>query len=354
MQAVSRAWRAAGVGAVYLVHGTFAGPDAIGLLSGLARVFPRAADSLALLGKQLVDGLMGEIGNYTPQYAELLNQALHLPGEPDIPVRIFRWSSENHHIGRADGAVRLLDELMAARVATGKRLMLWGHSHAGNVFALLTHLLGADQATRDHFFALARRYYRWPLSGWVDVPVWQRVEQALAAGRNPLADHPLDIVTFGTPLRYGFETRGLSRVLHFVNHRPRAGRRADQAPWPLSIDDVMAGRGGDYVQQLGIAGSNLAPSFFSWRSWWVDLRLAALLEPGYSLANFFDRLSLGPRVHNDGLTLLVDYPDVPGGIGEHLLGHGIYTRRQWLLFHAETVTRELYTPHAEPASATTA
>ena len=42
MDRVGAALDAAGVAAIYLVHGTFVGPDALGVLAELARVFPKA------------------------------------------------------------------------------------------------------------------------------------------------------------------------------------------------------------------------------------------------------------------------------------------------------------------------
>ena len=40
------------------------------------------------------------------------------------------------------------------------RVLLWGHSHAGNVLALVSNLLRADAAGVDRFFAAAAPFYR--------------------------------------------------------------------------------------------------------------------------------------------------------------------------------------------------
>src|SRR5688572_18997129 len=57
------------VAAVYLVHGTFAGNDALGLLTELSRWAPGASESLRRLSKGVVDFVAREMGNYTPAYA---------------------------------------------------------------------------------------------------------------------------------------------------------------------------------------------------------------------------------------------------------------------------------------------
>lgn len=179
MQQVGRAYRQAGVSSIYLVHGTFVGADALGILSLLGRVYPQAQTFLGSLAKSAVDLVAGEGGNYTGQYASTFERALQSPGEPTIPVRRFHWSSQNNHLGRADGAVRLIDELAEAGLPPQGRVLLWGHSHAGNVFSLISNLLAADRETLEEFFNAARVYYRWPLLGWIDIPLWQRVEQRL-------------------------------------------------------------------------------------------------------------------------------------------------------------------------------
>ncbi|KKK59925.1 hypothetical protein LCGC14_3029480, partial [marine sediment metagenome] len=55
-----------------------------------------------------------------------------------------------------------------------------------------------------------------------------------------------------------------------------------------------------------------------------------------------DRFKAGAIVPDAGTSLLVDYGLPQSGIGEHLAGHAVYTRKKWLLFHAEEVARRLY------------
>ncbi len=348
MQDVGSTLRAAGVSEICLVHGTFVGPDALGLIGELARIFPAAGNKVRSAIKLLVDRLAGDVGNYTEEYARLFQSAINGPDLPKIPVRLLSWSSENNHIGRADGAVRLIDELNAGGGDSDgdrRRILLWGHSHAGNVFALATNLLAGGREAIDPFFDAAKIYYRWPVVGLVDIPVWDRVRNRLL--RDPShSDRPsLDMVTFGTPVRYGWDTAGYRHLLHFVNHRPAKGLPEYLAPFPPKLDNVINATGGDYIQQLGIAGTNVDPSIFAWRAWLADKRLESLLQADG--ADPAQRFEAGAIVPEEGTTLLVDYGPPDGTIAVHHAGHAVYTATKWLLFHAEEVTSHLYSPNIQ-------
>lgn len=342
MQRVGESMRAARVAAIYLVHGTFIGPDALGLLADLSRISPSVADALRRWNKQLIDGLAGEVGNFTRGYAERFERLLSADGEPPIPVRLWHWSSENHHLGRADGAVRLLDHLVAQRFPTGSRVLLWGHSHSGNVFALATNLIGSDLAARRQFFACCRSFYHCPLRGMDDLPEWTRMREYLCEQEDVLPNLSLDIATLGTPIRYGWDTNGYGQLLHFVNHRPVAGQPPYRAPFPPTTDDVLSAAHGDLVHQIGIAGTNIPPPFWAGRAWWADVRLRRLLQRHCHATHLLRHLALGMRAHDEGENLLVDYGPEPGNLTHHLFGHAVYTRREWMLFHAEEIARRFY------------
>ena len=299
MQQAGAAYRRAGVARIYLAHGTFLGPEAVGVLAELGRVFPLAGRAVRRVIARIMHTLTGEVGNFTPEYARCFESSMRQPGEPTIPVRLFHWSSENHHIGRADGAVRLIDELAALDLPPGGRVLLWGHSHAGNVFALLTHLLAHDPEAAHQFFKAAEIYYRWPLLGCVDIPVWERVSRWLSGNRTwpRLDETSLDMVTFGTPIRYSWNPAGHARLLHFIYHRPAPGRPHYLAAFPPKLDDVLRAADGDYVQQLGIAGTNVAPSLLAWRARVADRRLGRLLQdqsPGGSPVESFQAGAIVP------------------------------------------------------------
>jgi hypothetical protein len=340
MRAVGESLRSAGVAAIYLAHGTFVGADALGVLAELARILPSAADAVRRVVPRLVAKLIGEAGNYTASYVRLFESAINTAAQPRIPVRLFSWSSENHHLGRADGAVRMIDELATRGFQPDQRVLLWGHSHAGNMFALMTNLLAADHEAVRAFFEAAAVYYRWPLFHVVDIPVWKRVRGLLDC--EQWARPALDVVTFGTPIRYGWDSDGYRRLLHFVHHRPAEGLPAYRAPFPPKLQRVMHAADGDYVQQLGIAGTNVTPSVLSWRAWLADRRLNRLLQAEARDVDPLERFQAGAIVPEEGTTLLVDYGLQHGSIAHHHAGHAIYTRKPWLLFHAEEVVRRFY------------
>ncbi len=366
----------AGVVAVYCVHGTFTGNDALGLMTEIARIVPSLSRTLSQFGKKTVDLLAGEMGNFTPAYIATLEAGLSAGAGYRIPVLRFNWSSQNNHIGRADGAVRLLKELNAlanglpevplASTATNRsqlqpRVLLWGHSHAGNLFALLTNLLAAGSAARKHFYRATRSFYRQCWTGRIDMPAWIDAQQLLQSidKNTPQKPRPegwsapaetawtrrrlaLDIVTFGTPIRYAWSKASYASLLHFVNHRPLPDRPEYLAPYPLEPGRMLAAADGDYVQQIGIAGSNLPPNLLAWRTVVSDWQLGKLLEQNLPPERLMQRVSRGMRVPDTGTTLLVDYPDHETPMHRRLLGHAVYTRLRWLPFHLEQVARHCY------------
>jgi hypothetical protein len=206
----------------------------------------------------------------------------------------------------------------------------------------MTNLLSGDRQSIERFFRAAETYYRWPLIGQTDVPVWDRVRRLLGGAEPPLKGVALDIVTFGTPVRYGWDSGGYARLLHFIHHRPAVGLPEYLAPFPPKLDDLMTAARGDYVQQLGIAGTNVMPSVLAWRAWMADQRLGRLLQREVPQSNTLERLKAGMIVPDEGTTLLIDYGRPQGGISEHLAGHAVYTRKAWLLFHAEQVAQQFY------------
>lgn len=339
MRDVGDRYRSDGVSVIFLVHGTLVGGDAAGWWAGLSRYVPGIAASLREISKKWIDAAIGEHGNYTEQYRQLFEESINRADARHIDVRLFNWTSENHHLGRADAAVRLLDEL--DNLPQHQRIMLWGHSHAGNLFALLTHLLGGDVVSIDKFFNSARSFFRSPITRKIDRPVWQKVWQRLKSPDSPLADTNCDFVTFGTPIRYGWETAGYSGLLHVVNHRPIDGLPEYLSRFPPTAENFLHAINGDYIQQMGIAGTNVAPGILAWRSSLADHRLNKLLQPGLRVRGLYDRLRLGMRVPDEGTTLLVDYGPQPGHITQHVAGHAVYTQRNWLLFHAEQTLKYL-------------
>lgn len=329
-------YRAAGVREIWLVHGTFVGDDTVGLIRVVERMAPETGQRLRRAHKQAFDKLAKDSGNYTAEFAAEFERCTQIPVERET------WSSENHHIARAHAAVCLIDRLAEKHYDRSDRVLMWGHSHAGNVFALLSNLLAADERPRQAFFSAASCFYRRWWGGRIDQPVWARVQEVLALPPASRSWPQLDLVTFGTPIRYGWDTNGYAKLLHFVYHRPRAGIPQYLTSLPRSLEDVLHAVDGDYVQQLGIAGTNLGPPGIGLRSWLADRRLARLLQPGLRRRDLLKRLKLGQRVPHEGETLLVDYPDGPAT--RQLAGHAVYTCQSWLPYHALEVARRFYDP----------
>jgi hypothetical protein len=350
LQRVGAMLRDRHVAAVYLVHGSFVGPDAVAVLKGLRRTLPESVRSVRRLTQCVIEQLSGDDGNYTESYAHQFETGINRNASGyHVPVRLFHWSSENHHLGRADGAVRLIDELASLDLRPGQRVLLWGHSHAGNVFALMSNLLAGDREAVERFFRAAEVYYRWPILGCVDIPRWSRVRALLTRDHPALLETPLDMVTFGTPVRYGWDSAGYARLVHFIYRRAGSDWADPRASFPVTLEQVISAAEGDYVQQLGIAGTNVTPSIFSWRTRLADRRLQRLLQPEGPPEVLLESLRAGTIVPDEGTTLLVDYGEPRGTVAEHHAGHAVYTRKEWLLFHAEEVASRFYAAAMEEA-----
>jgi hypothetical protein len=210
------------------------------------------------------------------------------------------------------------------------------------VFALLTNLLGGDIESRREFFQAARCHYHSPIFRWVDLPTWQRMEKLLLANDPVLPGVTVDIATFGTPLRYGWETAGYGHLLHFVNHRPSEGIPEYLVPFPPNAEEMIAATSGDYVHSLAIAGTDFTPSLFSARGLLANERLRRLLQPGLRKRDLLERLRMGCRVAHEGHTLLVDYGPETVGPVKHIVGHAVYTRSEWMSFHAGQIANQFY------------
>ncbi len=350
------------VAAIFCVHGTFTGTDILGLLTELARFAPSLSHKLSLVGKRTIDLLVREIGNYTPQFIAAMQQTLSAGAGRTIPVQQFLWAGQNNHISRADGAVRLIANLadfaktlpkQQLHATTPPRVLLWGHSHGGNVFALLSNLLGSDRKTRENFFETARPFYQPWLRKQTDMPVWHRVQKLLEDDQHPLRRLALDIATFGTPIRYGWDTQGYDQLLHFVHHRPVEGLAKHLAGNPLRWSRFLRASDGDCVHQIGIAGSNFIPIPLAVRTLSADWQLKRFLEANVENRWLHKRLRHAMRVPDEGTTLLVDYDNERGNSGwnvcSHIAGHAVYTRSRWLPWHCEQVAEQFYSNVPEPA-----
>lgn len=323
MRAAGRRLSSAGVREITFVHGTFVGTDPFSLLTSLQTLSPRVDATLTeRLGRWLKsasDQIARDRGNFHRPYVDLFRAAVALP------CSLFVWSSENTHSARLRAAAQLAHHLVQKlddlEDPDPPRILLVGHSHAGQVFALLLQLVAECQ----HAPELVRICGR--LGEDVD---W------LLVHLERLRRIDVDVVTFGTPVRYGWPVRERGRLVHFVNHR---------GPEPLAgtLDGVPTTRDGDYIQQWGIAGSDLPAASTALRA--TNRELDELLGPGHAPSAWLELLEHRKRVHDGGLTLLVDYGDAairgPNFLQTNF-GHAVYTRRSTMSFWLRQVARRLY------------
>ena len=125
---------------ISLVHGTFAGNDALGLFDLLEPVVLQMTGSNELMdhlkqsGKRLLDQVTQDLGNFTPDYVKEFGKAL----DNRIDCQRFTWGSGNFHLARLKGAVELAAHLANTinqhHIQWDERLLLIGHSHAGQLF----------------------------------------------------------------------------------------------------------------------------------------------------------------------------------------------------------------------------
>jgi len=334
--------KSAHVTELILIHGTFAGNDVIGLVREISRYKPQMARTLRNVGKNLFDQVAGDVGNYTDAFAEHLEVLVNESESNAIHINRFNWSGENHHLGRVGGAISLLHYLTSQSWSSDQRVLLWGHSHGGNVIAIASLLLGASSDAIERFFDATRMHYRNPITGRLDLPHWEEVKRNLLSKDLPYQLPALDVATFGTPPRYRWNTNVCTKLLHFVQHRPLDVQHPGRASIPNSVQDVIEARGGDYIQQIGIAGTDFPHQAFAWRSWSAERRLRDIFESTIRLRDLPNNLRSGYRVSLDGKTLLVDYPSTDEHWNQKLIGHGVYTRPEWLPFHLNEISDHFY------------
>ncbi|MBS2012216.1 MAG: hypothetical protein JST00_04985 [Deltaproteobacteria bacterium] len=315
MASVGTRLRKADVGAVVFVHGTFTGSDPLSAVQLVERVLPpRAAapvaGALRRVTRAAVERVLGDLGHFSAGYTDLFEHAVNDTDDAavhPIACTTFAWSSENHHLGRVEAALGLLRVLATHHeIGGGGRVLVLGHSHAGQIFALVTQMIASvltAETVRD--VARVRR---------LDVTSYD-------VDRLTLARAPIDFVTFGSPVRYAWAETGHTRALHVVS-------------------------GGDWVQRIGGASSDFPPFHVEDRraNAALEASLGASFEPSSALRALWTPPPLEARN-----VVLVDYGDAAllDRIGTGL-GHGGYTRLDAMLFHADLVTRMLYESTTEP------
>ncbi|WP_141731957.1 hypothetical protein [Oligoflexus tunisiensis] len=322
MLKVGQTLNAAGVKQIYFLHGTFTGSDPFNVLPPFKSLMPQLAQQWEQMieskMKRAVDILARDIGNFSNDYVQLVEDATG----KRIPCHTLHWSSANHHWGRLQGALRLIEDLHQ-RFPNGPegRILLIGHSHARQVFALFTQLLTDSTLGQDLWKVIEDEQL-----GTTDLPL---IARQLSHGHY-------DFVTLGGPLRYPLAMTDRMRFLHLVNHRGK-GELAE------NMLNLWTTAGGDYVQQWGCHGSDTLATTHKERV--INRKLDALLGKGIDTRVWVHTVATRLRVGDVGQTLLIDYGD-QGGFRINCLptvfGHGIYTRGRVMLFNMELICRYFY------------
>jgi len=369
-----------GVRMIVLLHGSIMGTDIFGVqrldeLGGLKRGYSRGVAGLdALLAlmressngiaplpgglkpplanddatKRLIDEQIGDAGNFTNTYVELMRQSLNRG--LDRPIHCVRelWSCEHHHLGRAMAAVSILGHLRdwveVHKLGHGDRILVQAHGQAGLVLALVSNLLcvtANSSRTRllDLLSAFASQVGRSGIASTIP-----RIAPLLSNG-TLLNGATLDVVTFGMPVRYGWDPSGLGKLLHIVNHRTL---RTDGKTWlskmelPQITMEMPIAWGGDYVQELAVAGSDAVPTTETTKA--ANKALWELVEPFDGFERWLECARRAVRIPSEGLGMLADYKDSTGSsnVRDHYYGHAVYTRLNMMLFNTTAIVQALY------------
>jgi hypothetical protein len=297
---------------------------------------------------QGLDALAQEVGNFTSSYVRKFEQALGQGSGQKVPCGRYVWSSMNHHVGRVEAVMDLLSYLQnwgsALTLSKEDRLLLVGHGHAGQVIALLSNVMTSGESeVRGRVFEILASYWQTCPSETRSVDQLEQLYR-LTTDRKVLEGASVDVVTLGTPVRYGWNTEGIGHLLHIVNHREI---RTDNKRWLAKMElpqiawEMPYQTGGDYVQQLAVAGTDALPDGPEAAQANVDFR--DIFEPYDGFERWLECTRRTTRCANDGQCLLVEYGvHAEESPRQHLYGHACYTRSSAMLFMATEIAEAFY------------
>ncbi len=324
---------------VFFVHGTFVGTDGSGFVSILKGFNMNLGRSV----KKQKDEVLGDVGNYTESYVndfcQLIDNGICLGA---IPSR-FEWSSGNNHKARLQGAIKLIETLAeqihTRQIQDDDRILLIGHSHAGQVFALLTNLLADGQQARMLYEFIDRHQGKIIEAGTKEEH--SKAITQLKANLTAIKKVNLDFVTFGTPVRYEWGTYPKFRLMSVINYRR-----------PTTSLGVYKVRDGDYVQQWGVEGTDtLLPTEKNIENELSDILGDKGNDPQEFQNSLTDNSRRKPKNMSTAINYLVDYrDDNPNFIDldfgyalKKVFGHGVYTTQQAMQYNTKLIIDTLYT-----------
>lgn len=296
---------------VYLVHGTFVGNDPFDLIGLLEKAFPALRSTIIeKIKKQIKNGqdyLIKDFGNFHKDITGIVEENL----ENESDIHFFNWSSSNHHYARLKGTFDLLKDI-ASKHNKHDRILLFGHSHAGQIFALLT-LLVNDHLISNQIFTI--------------LGLEKSVETEIKKHLKKLKSIKFDFVTLGTPVRYSWNLSNNTNLLHIINHR-------GNLPQGGSLTSSIACKSGDYIQQWAITGSDILSTNVHDRE--MNKELDLILGNGCDLEQLKRNIKFKKRLHHKGHHFLVDFKEnssIPNPL-KTIFGHAVYTQKKsmvWIL-----------------------
>ena len=277
------------IAGLYFLHGTFAGIYPL----GVAEV-PLLRHVSGHLGRMIKRQIRGK-GYVEQNVIANLNAA--------VPTQTIDWSGENHHLGRLNGAYRLLLDLTPSKAGT---LLVMGHSHAAQLMAMVQHMrLQTDTGLKLLSFASRLGFD----------------EKTLAAKAHSLRPQSFHWVTLGSHLRLDFPVPKQDFLCHFLNIKTST----------LAFDFITPR--GDWIQRIAAEGSDFSPSLPKHRE--LNRALNQILDEGMSPGIWFKNMRGGVKIGNQGVSFLLDYGDsttpIIGSV-KSLWGHGVYFSEQAIYF----------------------
>jgi len=299
--------------------------------------------------QKAVDLIAKDVGNFSSESVAIFQQAIDQCDQKESRLRLGRyvWSSQNHHFGRVKAAFALIEFLdhwaQELSLLANERLVVHAHGHAGQVLSLVSNLIApGESSNRQILFQVLAAHYERTQDAEVRTDRLETLYRKLT--EQPfLGGAVLDVVTYGTPVRGGWEVEGLGHLLHFVNHRPVRG---DGKQWLAKMElpqiawELPLVSGGDYVQQLAVAGTDIVPELP--QDELVNQELGEIVEPYDGFERWLECARRGTRCQNDGKCFLVDYQvDGEASPRAHLYGHACYTEKRAMLFNTSELVNQL-------------
>lgn len=289
-------YRKSSIDQIIFIHGTFAGSDPYFLEKTKFPLFKSY--------KTFFDLTQKDRGNFTKKHVKLIEEFF------TQDASLFKWSGRNSHMARFEATIELVDNLLDKKLEGKKHILIFSHSHGGQILALLTKLLNDKEMVSK----LIEEEF---------------LPESVTAKLNLIRKLEISMVTMGTPVRYQWALSDNIHLLHIINHRGKY-------PFGGNLFGILFTSRGDYIQQLATARTDYYSIFDLERV--KNQKLSAILNEKYQ--PFFRRRQ---RLHNDGVHLLIDYRDVSffPNFYKTIFGHGIYTRFDLVPYHLELIIRYL-------------